>query len=100
MLGFHFHRAGGWLITVSALPCTMATSPQWADEPNWDYRDQAVLDAIEAQDCERVSLSDLQKAYQQLTDVRARETMRERIKFLVENGPFDEIGTQTWEYTG
>ena len=67
---------------------------------SWDHRDQAVLDALDEAELEKVSLSDLRHAYRSQTDVRTSEKLKERIRHLTKNGPFERVKFQVWRYTG
>lgn len=65
-----------------------------------DKRDKAVVNAIRANDSDEVSLRQLQDLYKKHTDIRKQSTLRERIKNLMENGPFEPAGRQRWMYVG
>lgn len=69
-------------------------------EPAFDHRDQAVLDILEQKNPDRVSLQQLRSLYRKATDVRQSETLKERIRFLTTEGPFEHAGGQTWTYSG
>jgi len=78
---------------------------QWhmAVEPmtqSWDHRDQAVLDALDEAELDRVTLSDLRHAYRSQTDVRTNRKLKERIRHLTTEGPFERVKFQVWRYTG
>lgn len=61
-----------------------------------DYRDARVLEALAPGDT--VGPGTLQDLYRDRTDVRDRETLRERIKSLVERGPFEHASRRRWRY--
>lgn len=65
-----------------------------------DQRDKAVLKAIQARDQEEFSLRDFRQLYKAHTDVRKDETLRDRIRNLTQNGPFETCGRQKWLYVG
>lgn len=66
---------------------------------SWDHRDRAVMEALDDADAEEVTLTDLRHTYRTTTDVRAPETLSERVRHLVERGPFERVEFQTWRYT-
>jgi hypothetical protein len=63
-----------------------------------DYRDARVLEALSPG--ETVDLQQLQDLYQQRTDIREGDTLRSRVKDLVESEGFEEEGFQRWRYLG
>jgi uncharacterized Zn finger protein len=65
-----------------------------------DKRDKAVMNAIRANDNDEVSLRQLQTLYRKHTDIRKDSTLRDRIKNLMKNGPFEPAGPQRWVYVG
>lgn len=67
--------------------------------PQFDYRDAAVLRAIRARNPEQLSAAEIQKLYVQQTDIREQVTLRSRIKELVERGPFENVEGTTWRFT-
>ncbi len=67
---------------------------------SWDHRDQAVLDALDEAELEKVSLTDLRHAYRSRTDVRSNHTLRKRIEHLTQQGPFERVDFQVWRYKG
>jgi len=62
-----------------------------------DHRDHAVLDAID--DGTVVGLRTLRSLYHTHTDVQSGDTVKNRIKRLTTDGPFERAGTQAWRYT-
>lgn len=77
----------------------MASNGLVSGQPNWDWRDQAVLDVLEEKSVEVIGLGDLQSLYQHETDICDKETMKERIRLLVKNGPFEKVGLQKWRFS-
>ncbi len=65
---------------------------------SWDHRDQAVIDALDEAELEKVSLSDLRHAYRAATDVRDNHTLRKRIEHLTKEGPFERVEFQVWRF--
>lgn len=66
--------------------------------PKFDHRDKAVLQSLKGRNPEQVTLRDLQDLYKKRTDVRGQDTLRERVKLLIEHGPF-EGKRSPWEFT-
>ncbi|WP_136690071.1 hypothetical protein [Halorhabdus amylolytica] len=63
-----------------------------------DHRDARVLEAIEPGDV--VQLRTLRSLYEDRTDIRDEETLRERIKDLTRRDAFELVGRQHWQYLG
>ena len=63
-----------------------------------DSRDQAVIAVLNPG--ERVPLKRLQALYRRETDIRNGATLKERVKALTQDGPFERVATQAWRYTG
>jgi hypothetical protein len=66
--------------------------------PGVDPRDAAVIRDLEPGDT--IGLSQLRQRYRTRTDVRSSNTLTERIRTLVTDGPFESAGLQVWRYTG
>lgn len=89
------------LSNLEALEGVTGDELDLSDLTKLDKRDKDVLRAIVADGTDRVSLSEFRRLYRQYTDVRASETMADRIRYLVSEGPFERIGTKrVWEFTG
>ncbi len=82
---------------LCVLRLNMAAEPM---TQSWDHRDQAVPDALDEAELDRVSLTDLRHAYRSKTDVRDNHTLKERIKHLTREGPFERVKFQVWRYDG
>jgi hypothetical protein len=63
-----------------------------------DYRDARVLKALDAGDV--VPLQRLRTLYQERSDVRDADTLRDRVESLVSSDAFENIGMQRWRYHG
>lgn len=63
-----------------------------------DQRDAAVVDALETGDV--VGPRRLQRLYNRHTDVQNKTTLRNRIKNLTTDGPFEHVAHSQWRYTG
>jgi len=61
-----------------------------------DYRDARVLDVLSRG--QTLHLRQLRSIYFDLTDIRDKETVRDRIKDLVESEVFEKVGQQRWRY--
>lgn len=69
------------------------------DSPHFDRRDESVLAVLAEDNPDTVSLQRLQTLYRRTTDVRNKETLRERVRDLVTHGPLQETGKlNTYEY--
>jgi hypothetical protein len=69
---------------------------QGVDSPH----DRAVIDAIRAGEKREYSLEELRDLYKQHTNIRRSETLKQRVKTLTEQGPFEQVAAQRWLYTG
>lgn len=67
---------------------------------SFDARDRRVLRVLENNQREEVTSGQLGTLYERQTDVRSNNTKRNRVKRLVEDGPFEKIGTGRWRYLG
>lgn len=67
--------------------------------PEFDHRDEAVLKTLVARNPETVGVKKLQKIYKRRTDVRDKETLRDRVKELTTQGPFEYEGSSKWRFT-
>lgn len=65
------------------------------ESPHFDSRDESVLAVLAKNNPDKVSLTRLQKLYRRTTDVRNQETLRDRIKDLVEYGPLEKTDTHS-----
>lgn len=72
-----------------------------ATSPRFDKRDRRVLSALAERNPDEVSLKDLQRFYRRTTDIRNSKTLSDRIRVLVEDGPFEETDQmREWRYVG
>jgi hypothetical protein len=62
--------------------------------------DRAVIDAIRAGDKREYTLEDLRTLYKQHTNIRRSETLKQRVKTLTTQGPFEQISAQRWLFIG
>lgn len=69
---------------------------QGVDSPH----DRAVIDAIRSDDKREYSLEELRTLYKRYTNIRRSETLKQRIKTLTTQGPFEQVSAQRWLYTG
>lgn len=71
------------------------------DSPHFDRRDESVLAVLAEENPDTVSLQRIQTLYRKTTDVRNKETLRERVRDLVTHGPLQETSKlNTYEYVG
>jgi len=63
-----------------------------------DYRDARVLAALDAGD--EVHLDRIRTLYQERSDVRDADTLRDRVRDLVQTEAFTPTGRQRWRYHG
>lgn len=68
------------------------------DASPFDARDSAVLDALGPG--QTVTVSDLQQLYRTHTDVRAKQTLKSRIKTLTGHDRFETRSAGRWRYVG
>lgn len=83
---------------VAELEAQVGTGSSTLPPAASDYRDARVLEAIDVGD--DVHLRDIRELYTDRTDIRDGETLRDRVKDLVESEAFDHVGTQRWRYLG
>lgn len=69
---------------------------QGVDSPH----DRAVIDAIRAADKREYTIEELRTLYKRHTNIRRPETLKQRVKTLTTQGPFEQISAQRWLYTG
>jgi hypothetical protein len=62
--------------------------------------DRAVIDAIRAADKREYTIEELRTLYKRHTNIRRSETLKQRVKTLTTQGPFEQMSTQRWLYTG
>ncbi|MHC3381635.1 hypothetical protein [Haloarcula sp. H-GB5] len=67
--------------------------------PNFDHRDVAVLQVIQAWNPEQVSITKIQEIYTRQTDMQEKTMIRNRTKELVDRGPFENVDGTTWQFT-
>lgn len=63
-----------------------------------DSRDQAVLDQLNEGDI--VSVAGLKKLYQTHTDIRTKNTLKNRVKALTNRPEFDIVAPGKWQFVG
>lgn len=85
---------------VGELEAVAAATEVDVGGPYFDRRDRDVLGVLLQQRPERVTSKDLQNLYKKHTDIRQKETLKERVKNLVKRGPFDKIDHAEWRYRG
>ena len=64
----------------------------------FDARDRRVVEIIDANDKETVTLGELQDLYRRHTDVRNPRTLKQRVKALTTAGPFEPEQNNVWRY--
>lgn len=69
---------------------------QGVDSPH----DRAVIDAIRAADKREYTLEELRTLYKRHTNIRRSETLKQHVKTLTAQGPFEQVSAQRWIYTG
>lgn len=83
---------------ISDLEDQMGPSESTLPPAAKDYRDARVLERLD--EGEVVTLKRLQVLYQEFTDVKDRDTMRDRIEHLVQTPAFNRLAFQKWQYVG
>lgn len=69
-------------------------------QQHFDERDARVLQTLKQCDPEIVTVAKLHKLYKRKTDIRQKETLRDRTRTLLEHGPFEKEAYQKYRYTG
>lgn len=85
---------------VAYLEARLQARPEHdADRPGIsDHRDRSVVAALD--EGQVVGAKQLRALYRRETDVRANATLRNRVKDLVTDGPFERVDGRRWRYTG
>jgi len=65
---------------------------------SWDHRDQAVLDALDEAELEKVSLSDLRTPTGRRRTFGTTTRCGKRIEHLTKEGPFERVKFQVWRF--
>lgn len=68
-------------------------------QPTFDHRDEAVLELLREAEGDVFAVRDLHRAYRLATDVRRKETLKDRTQYLTTYGPFERDGSWTWRLT-
>ncbi|EMA45909.1 hypothetical protein [Halobiforma nitratireducens] len=71
-----------------------------SDANELDHRDEKVVKAIVADGGTMFSVRDLQRFYREHTDVRAKETLKDRIQYLTSTGLFERDSGSKWRFVG
>lgn len=69
-------------------------------QQQFDERDARVLRVLKECEPETVTVAKLHELYKRKTDIRQKETLRDRTRTLVEQGPFEKEAYQKYRYTG